>query len=389
MMVVPSPIPQTANHRPQPRRNALEAVDAPRRVLVITLQRLGDVLLTTPLLHSLRRAWPQATIDALVFEGTGAALEGNTDVAQVIEWPKAASLAMQWKRLQPLRRRYDWALVTQPGDKPHLIAAWAASRRVGVAPPDRWQDAWKRASCTRWLAPNERTEHVVVQNLALAQLLGVEPCVQVVPPLPSAGTTRGDASRWTASGRSLAVLHPQPMFRYKAWPTAHWTQLARALSARGLQVLLSGGPAPAEHETCTAIAEQCPGVVNLAGKLRLADWTVVLRSAVLFVGPDTVTTHLAAAAGTPTVALFGPSSPVRWGPWPLGAKDTLPAGSPWRMKAPLQHQNHVLLLQGLGDCVPCLQEGCERHTQSPSRCLEELELARVLAAVDSLLENRA
>ena len=60
---------------------------APRRILVVCLRRIGDVLLATPLLRSLKNAYPLAEIDALVFAGTAGMLEGNADVRRVIAWP--------------------------------------------------------------------------------------------------------------------------------------------------------------------------------------------------------------------------------------------------------------------------------------------------------------
>src|SRR5579871_1615069 len=102
------------------------------RILVITLRRLGDVLLTTPLIRSLKRAWPDAAIDALVFEGTQGILEGNPDLAGVIAMPARPSTGETLALLRRLWRRYDLAISTQSGDRPTMFA-WAAARRsVGL-----------------------------------------------------------------------------------------------------------------------------------------------------------------------------------------------------------------------------------------------------------------
>ncbi|MCK9192808.1 MAG: hypothetical protein M0P19_02920, partial [Nevskia sp.] len=118
----------------------------------------------------------------------------------------------------------------------------------------------------------------------------------------------------------------------------------------------------------------------------------LLRHARLFVGPDTSATHLAAACGTPTLAIFGPSSPLAWGPWPQNWPGT--GGSPWQLQAPLQQIGVVAIVQGgpagrYGNCVPCLAEGCERHRDSVSDCLEQLSVTDVLDAADQLLDGRA
>src|SRR6266436_2303913 len=98
------------------------------RILVVALRRLGDVLLTTPLIRSLKQAYPDAAIDALVFAGTEGILAGNPDLAAIITMPPRAnlrqSLALAWR----LWRRYDLAVSTQTGDRPTAFA-WAAGRR--------------------------------------------------------------------------------------------------------------------------------------------------------------------------------------------------------------------------------------------------------------------
>ena len=116
----------------------------------------------------------------------------------------------------------------------------------------------------------------------------------------------------------------------------------------------------------------------------------LLRHAAFYAGPDTATTHLAAACGTPTLAIFGPSNPVKWGPWPAGATND---PSPWRMLGrPWQRKGNVIVLQGvqpadLGNCLPCRLEGCERHIASASRCLVEMPLDPVRAAAAALLSS--
>jgi heptosyltransferase-3 len=123
------------------------------------------------------------------------------------------------------------------------------------------------------------------------------------------------------------------------------------------------------------------GALNAAGKLTLGASACLVSRARIFVGPDTAMTHIAAALGTPTVALYGPTNPVKWGPWPRGHA---PAANPWRRCGSQQVRN-VILLQGSGACVPCHHEGCERNIGSTSDCLQQLPAARVIAAVEHIL----
>jgi heptosyltransferase-3 len=184
------------------------------------------------------------------------------------------------------------------------------------------------------------------------------------------------------AGAPFAVLHPYPKYRYKMWTPAGWIALAQELGARGLAVVFTGGPEPAETAYVDEIIRALPGrALNLAGTLSLAETAELIRRARLYVGPDTAVTHIAAATGRPTIALFGPSNPVKWGPWPSAWNSS---ASPWPRRGSGRCGN-VYLLQGPGECVPCLLEGCERHLDSSSDCLDQLAVGTVLEAVTGLL----
>ncbi len=98
-------------------------------MLVITLRRLGDVLLTTPLVRALRQGITNARVDMLVFAGTEAILAGNPDLDRVIATPEKPGLAEAAALIGRLWRRYDIAVSTQTGDRPTLMAAIAEITR--------------------------------------------------------------------------------------------------------------------------------------------------------------------------------------------------------------------------------------------------------------------
>ena len=85
------------------------------------------------------------------------------------------------------------------------------------------------------------------------------------------------------------------------------------------------------------------------------------------------------------MVLFGPSNPVKWGPWPVGATF---ASKPWAMVGS-GRQGNVHLLQGVTDCVPCRLEGCDRRVNSLSRCLQEMSSQRVIDAALAMLDSAA
>jgi heptosyltransferase-3 len=128
-----------------------------------------------------------------------------------------------------------------------------------------------------------------------------------------------------------------------------------------------------------------PGTVNVAGRIGLPALGFLLSRAALYVGTDTAVSHMAAAVGTPTVVLFGPSNPVKWGPWPKDYPATMQ--SPWKTHGS-QRQGNVFLVQGEGECVPCFGEGCDRHVRSLSDCLQTLSVKRVVRAAEAMLADR-
>jgi heptosyltransferase-3 len=377
--------------RPTQARAAARSADAldpslprPRNALVVTLRYLGDALLSTPLVRALKQRYPECAVDVLVFAGTEGVFEGNPDVARVIAVPELATGADTLRRVRSLWRRYDLAVIAQTGTRPFLFG-WAAGRhRVGLVSPERGKAWWKRA-LLEGSAVFDPLGARVLENQRVAALLGADGDVAVVPPsagwslVQVAGLLGFDPER-----QSFAVVHPSPRWRYKQWTAEGWRALLEALQGQGLQVVVSGGPDGSERAYLDDVlqgdaARRC---VRIDGRLSIAQLADVLRRASLYVGPDTATTHLAAACGTPTLALYGPTDPAIWGPWP--ARD----GSAYRQVALEQRRGNVLLLQNPDlPCVPCQLEGCDRHRGSHSECLDRLPAARVIQAAGQMLRR--
>jgi heptosyltransferase-3 len=342
----------------------------PSRILVVALRRLGDVLLTTPLIRSLKRAWPDAVIDVLVFEGTQGILVGNPDIATVLTIPERASPGVTLGMLRQVWRRYDVSFSTQSGDRPTLFAWTAGRSSVGFVETHGLLTRAKRFALSHAVevVPNTHRVHEV---LRLAQAVGVAPVAEVVPP-------QAASSSAAAPSRPYAVVHPVPKFRYKRWTDDGWRGLAAALAARGLSVVSTGGPD--ERGQLDELWNGMPDVRRLDGALAWPEIADLIRGAALYVGPDTSVTHLAAATSTPTIALFGPTDPRLWGPWPVGGLDPV-----WSAAGTIQVRRNVWLVQNPLTCLPCQQEGCMRHISSHSQCLDELTLIQVLQAVDAAL----
>ncbi|HUV99654.1 MAG TPA: glycosyltransferase family 9 protein, partial [Gallionella sp.] len=353
----------------------------PHRILVAVTLRIGDVLLSTPVIRSLRLAWPLAKIDVLVFEGTEGVLSGNPDIDRVITVPARPRFWPHLRLVLSLFRRYDLALTTLLGDRPTLYTWIAGKTRVGMQDGSK-KEHWKQYLLTYWANFNHVDSHTVLTNLGLADLLGIKRSHEVVVAWnPSDEISVAAALPFDIRAETFAVLHMSPKFTYKMWQRDGWIALADWLAEKGIRSVLTGSSDPAELAYVDQIYRSMPSTtVNVAGKLSLTESAFLVSRAKYYVGPDTALTHMAAALGTPTVALFGPSNPVKWGPWPKGYEEFR---NPYRMKG-TQRVNNVVLVQGAGDCVPCMEEGCDRHNASLSDCLQKLPATKVIAAINDL-----
>lgn len=352
--------------------------------LIVCTRRIGDVLLSTPVVRSLKAALPDLMIDMLVFEGTQDIVSANHDIRRIWTIAERPPIATHLKLLRSMWRRYDLALSVLAGDRP-TFHAWVAGRyRVGTLLADG-KSWWKRRLLHEWVPFDNLHTHTVVMNLRLLAPLGIKPLGT-----PVVNWTSDDEESvcrlfpQMRDPRPYAVLHVSPKFVYKTWTVAGWIALGHWLIDRGVKVVVTG-MGLAEQAYCEQVLHGLPGAINLVSKITLPALGCLLSHAALYVGTDTAVSHMAAALGVPSVVLFGPSNPVKWGPWPKDFRST--TDSPWR-KQGSQRQGNVFLLQGEGDCVPCLAEGCDRHINSLSDCLQDLAVNRVIAAAESMLTGK-
>jgi len=350
-------------------------------ILVIATKQLGDVLMTTPLIREAKRRWPQAQVDVLGFAGTLVLLRGNPDIRELIEVPAKNGWRHSRGLVRRLWRKYDLALIAQYTDRAHLYGLVAARRRSGLITLER-KSWWKRALLDHAVVVCEGSSHVVLEKLKLLAPYGVVPHEVSVQPPPSAELPADVVSRLRPG---YVVMQTPSLVRYKRWPALNYAEVARVLASRGHQVLLTGSALPQDRETVAEVmaAADSPDVVDLSGRLDLPQMVTLLSGAALYLGPDTSITHLAAACRVPVVALYGPIAPRQWGPWPSGWGPD----EPFVKRAERQRSGNVIVLQGMQHCVPCNREGCERHRDSRSDCLDTMAPQRVLREALSILER--
>jgi len=346
------------------------------RALIVMLRHHGDVLLSSPVAAALKVQAPGAEIDALVYDDTAPMLEGHPALAQVHtvgrRWKDEGAfsrLASEARLFSSLRGR-NFDLLVHLTEQPR--GAWLArslGARYSVAPvvPDRGA-FWRRSFTHLYPLARNGRRHKVEANLDALRRIGLQPGMeerrlQFVPGGAAEASVAATLAAAGLPGEGFIHIHPASRWSFKCWPAERNAELIDRLAAAH-RVVVTAAPEAAEMtliEKILAKAKSNP--VNLAGKLSIKELGALTARARLFVGVDSMPMHLAAAMGTPAVALFGPSGETEWRPWRV-AHRVVTTGHP---------------------CRPCGNDGCGGG--KVSECLTTLGVDDVYAAAQELLSR--
>ncbi len=290
--------------------------DSAPRILITRLSALGDCVLTLPLLCAARRALPDARITWVVQAAGAQLLRGHDCLDELVvvsrRWLKSPGEI--WRLRRTLRaQRFDVALDPQSLAK-SAVAAWlsGARRRIGFAPPaGREQSHWLYHER---ITPVAR--HIVPKQLELLAPLGIQaPAVEFRLPAYPDEAHRVAAWRQPLIGSSFLTLNPGAAWPSKQWPAPHFSEVACEVGRRhGLPSLVVWGNAQ-ERELAESICQKAHGHAVLAPATNLRELACVLRQSRLVISGDTGPLHMAVAAGTPCVGLYGTTRPCDSGPY--------------------------------------------------------------------------
>jgi len=291
-----------------------------KRILIIRLSAIGDVVMASALIPVLRNAWPDAYIAWLVEPAARDLLRHNPRLDEVIVWPKQEWRQLWHDRRYPelfkrtrqfakdlRRRRFDLVLDLQGLLK---SGAWArltgAAERIGLGSREGSQYLM-----TQVISRHADDQRIGSEYLRLARTLGLEPG-DFRMDIPIAQTDADYTLRHRhASGINTpyAVFCPFTTRPQKHWFSDRWAQLTRLLPDQlGLPVMLLGGPG--DRQAATEIVQLGAGnLVNLTGDTTLGQTAALIDGAQLLIGVDTGLTHLGIALDVPTIGLFGSTRP--------------------------------------------------------------------------------
>ncbi len=347
-----------------------------QRVLVVKLRHHGDVLLSSPVFHVLKQRAPHADIDALVYSDTRDMLAGHPAISRIHTvdraWKRQGLVTQARHELDLLKqlqaRRYQFLV--------HLTDHWRGAW-LGQALRPRWSVApardsrfWDWSFTHRYKLPRATPRHAVEANLDALRRVGIYPEESEKPLVMVPGEEaerRVDALLAAASiaPRGFVQVHPASRWLFKTWTEAKNAEMLRSIYRDGHRIVVTGAPDPRERAIVARIvADAAVPVLDLSGQLTLRELAALSARARLFFGVDSAPMHIAAAMGTPVVALFGPSGEKEWGPWRV----------PHRVVA----STHP--------CRPCGNDGCGGG--KVSECLTQLPVDVVHSAVNELLSQR-
>lgn len=361
----------TALLRTAVRRRSGTAPDSPQRVLIVDLDNLGDLLLATPAVRALRRKFPTATLDALVTAYAAPAWQANPHIDEILTCDKGVAVGSLWPRARLAwrlrRRRYDLGIILEAhwgyaGFAELLLAAAGIPRRVG-------RDLGKYRHLLTDAVP-VRQQHWIDAYLEVTGLVGAVPDgggmeAHISPEAASEAVAWAKANGADRSAPLVLFPGGNQHLISRRWRPEGFAAVGDAL-ARTLDVpvVVIGSAQDTDVANDVLRRMTMPGT-SAAGALSWAATGALLRGCRIFVTNDSGPLHLAVAAATPTVAVFGPTDPAVFGP----------------RKTP-----HAVVRTAL-PCSPCIRVGdfptCPVRPRE--HCLASVTPAMVLAAAEQLL----
>lgn len=342
----------------------LTHINSPR-VLIVRLSAAGDIIHTLPMAAALRRARSDCHIGWVVEDRFAALVEAANVADEVFILPRREWKTWSaWQRLgawrdliRTIREKAFHAALDVQGLTKSALIPWQANipHRIGFIPRDGRQgrelSSWLNTTCL-----DSDKLHVAERNVDLLHGLGITPDACTFP------TIRHEAPRVDAfldehdlPRGGFVVLNPGAGWAAKRWVPEHFRALATSLAKENKIVVTWGGAA--ENEMARIISEGLPGV-TMAPDTDLRELWALLSHAQLVVGCDTGPLHMAAAAGVPTVALFGPTDATRNGPYgaPCEVVQSVCGQFPacWKKR----HRDACTCMQNI--TVPMVEAACAR-----------------------------
>ena len=289
--------------------------ERPIKILAIVFKFLGDVVVSIPALRALKKARGDAELHVLVAEEAYPLIKTLPWIDRAWALPRTrgqARLRDTWPVIRALREeKFDLSIDLIGNDRgAFLTLAAGAHRKLGLRAPKGFFG--RRFFYHEALAEAPGTWHETKRHLHFLRSLGVPEDASLALEL-RADPALHEAAAAILPQRSI-IAHVSTSKPLKEWPRAHWSELARLAREEGYEILFASGPATRERDSLQALGKMNPEIPQLPPIKDLGVYLAVLARASLLISGDTGPMHFAAALGTPTLSLFGPSLIHQWAP---------------------------------------------------------------------------
>jgi lipopolysaccharide heptosyltransferase I len=294
------------------------------RFLIVRLSSMGDIVHALPAAAALAESFPRAEVHWVVEKRHAGLLRGNPHLRHVIvldtfAWRRHLTAPDTWHNIRAgvrdLRQTPYTAAIDFQGLWKSAVVAWLsrAQERIGFA-ASRLREPSAGVLYTQQVAPPEHV-HVVRENLALVERLGARPHTWRFP-LPHNATDDAyiQEQLLALDAKDFIIVNPGGGWRAKCWSPQNYAALVQQLAARRREAILLTG-SPAEESMIREIVQGAGSDRARYLPTTVVQFIALARRARLFIGGDTGPLHLAAAVGTPIVGIYGPTDPVRNGPF--------------------------------------------------------------------------
>jgi heptosyltransferase-3 len=330
-------------------KDLFRTVGSEARILLVRLRSMGDCLLLTAPVRLLKQQFPGFELSVLVEERFSECFSRNTDLAEVVTVSSSKLASVRGL----LGRRYDAIINLHGGPTSLMYARAARGFRVGI-------EDFQYSFLYSGLIPRGHSQmHAVEKTLEWFGWMGLE--TSTLPQLEY--PEHAEEATWvseTIGLRPYAVIHPAAMMDSKRWSVDNFARAGTIIQDQGWHVVVTAGRG--EESLATRLTAELPDSLLLLG-LSIPQLAELLRGADLYLGNDSGPMHLAAAVGTPTVAVWGSSNSAQWHPWLV----------PHRV------------VQNPFDCNPCAGHRC--NVASTPLCIESVSVEQVAVAARDLLRE--
>jgi heptosyltransferase-3 len=345
------------------------------RVLVVQLGDIGDVVSATPAFRAVRESYPQAVLAVLVRERFGGLLEDDPHIDRIFEVKRKPG-PLADRVLEPLnlilqlrRQRFDLVLDLRGDDRGAYMTLSTLAPLRGAMHYEHmpWRDFFY-THLAYPPTPGEKIRGAAYQSLEVIRPFGID-TTDHTPRLYVSGESLQRVNRLLedqgAPGgtRGTVTINPFARWKYKEWDNGKWVEVIRWLRKEKGYLPVIVGSREEQEAAAGIVAGAGEGVVDLAGKTTLKELAALLSLSAFHVGIDSAAPHIAAAVGTPTITLYGPTD--------------------WRDWAPEGERHRVI--QPERDCVPCREKGC--RGEGRSECLEGLGAGRVIGEIEAFIRS--